>query len=152
MADEVEKLLREILVEQARHGSELEGIRGQLAEVKDNAKEARDGARDVAGKLAEQNLPARMTEALAEMRRLNSDLRADLVHAHDRLKADMTKGDADLAIDVKALSVRVEVLEKGRAKDDGAKGALAWLVSKAPWIAGLFAALAGGTILKDVIK
>lgn len=110
--------------------------RAQVATAED-AREARDLAKEIIVILREQNALERVAENRAEARKLVSDLREDVVNANTLIRADH-----------KALCTRVDALEALKTKGQGVMMGGKWVIDGFK----IIAAAGGGAIILKLLE
>lgn len=134
--DSTESLLRELLSASATQSAELRALSGRVDGVQNDAREARDVARDNLAQTKAQDLPTKVAELRGHLEASSQALRADLVNSITKLTAESRQGHD-------AHDVRLKALEDFKNRLDGATGFVGWLAKHAPWLlAVLFAGLA----------
>jgi hypothetical protein len=116
-----------------------------LNEIRNDAREARDGVLQLKAVMGEQNIPVKLAEFRAEMKANHTELRADVVHAIDRTRSEAKEADANLAANINRLADRIEPLEEDFHQRTGGAKALQILKD---W--GAFFVAAGGSVIAYV--
>lgn len=119
-----------------------------IAQIRSDAREARDGVLKLTAVMGEQNIPEKLTMMRSEMREQHRELRSDLVNAIDRSRTEFQEADKSLAKRVEEvgaglsagmdrISDRIKPLETDFERRTG--GAMAFRLIK-DWGAWVFAA------------
>lgn len=118
--------------------AEVEALRRWVEAVATDTREARDTALRIEATLQVYDIPAKIEAVRGHVDTIEQGLRADIVNSIGKVRGEI----ADLA-------ARVGALEVAKARDDGAKGLMAWLIKHAPWLVTVLGALGVGAALKD---
>lgn len=105
----------------------LDGMAVRMEGIQQDAREARDRARDLAARSEEQNVPLKISELRADMNAAHTSFRSDLVNATTQLKRETSDR-------LTKLEARVLVLEELRDKLRGAGGVFGWIAANMPWL------------------
>lgn len=118
--------------------AKVESLSNWMADIAKDSREGRDLALTIRTMLETQNMPAQLAALRGDTEKGLQAARSDLVNAQTHIRQE-----------VHDLVVRVQALEAKQNRTDGATGLMGWLIRHAPWLAGAFAAFAGGVALKE---
>ncbi len=131
---DTEALLRQVLVSNAGLSEKVAGMAAGMEDIKNNAREARDAARDIAAATKAQDIPAKIAELRGFVEKTNAELRSDMVNSNTRITSELRTDFDKCEKDVIALDTRVEALEAVHNRALGMTGVIGWLSRYAPWL------------------
>lgn len=142
----LEGLALNFAASQAKQDAQFVSIGETLVQLREDAREARDGVRTLAGTLAEQKFGERISDLSAKLSATLTELRSDMTNAIARTRTETATSIEGVQREIEGLDDRLATLENARNIQEGGNQLIKAMKDWGAWV---IASLAGAMAIYE---